>query len=516
MRPTGAAADTAVAAGLGLCVLLTHDVPYLLRTPYWLDESWVAVSTRLPVRDAALASGPSPLGWTLLLRLVPHVAILGWDEQRQRLVPLLFAGFAVALSYLLLRSLAFGRGAAVLAGGLVMLVVPAMTVRDDLKQYTADTTVVVLLLLLVSRLEHNWTRGRLLALAAVVGLSPLLSSAGVFAGSAAFVAVGAVVLRGADRSRLRQTLVAGVAAVASAAGILLTTVLHHAGGGQLRAFWIDSYLSRSPAGAARQIWSRSELLVQFTGTTSLLLCTVLTVAGVGTVVRSRHPATALLVPVAVAEAAVAAVAHTYPFLDLRVSAWLLSCDALLMAVGVAGFLRWLSRRESHGPMLRVAAAVLALLCAGLYVQACRPHLRSHPIFAQDVRSQVSYLRAHQQPGDVVLVTLSATWAFAYYDDDPAVRAVASSDVATGFLVSYPNSSRVVAMSSRGTSAIEVAVRDAESLAAGGSGRVWVVRTQIAAAEQSTWAAFSSRCGVSVLAVGIDPLLLDDTRQRGCR
>src|SRR4051812_16885988 len=84
---TAARLDVAVAAVLGLLVLAVHDVGYLLRQPYWLDESWVAVSTKVAWRDLPLVSAASPLGWTALLRLVPGAA-----PERQRLVPLAFAG----------------------------------------------------------------------------------------------------------------------------------------------------------------------------------------------------------------------------------------------------------------------------------------------------------------------------------------------------------------------------------------------------------------------------------------
>src|SRR3954454_16715234 len=110
-RRHGRAIDAAVATGLGLLVLVVHDVGYLLRQPYWLDESWVAVSTKVAWRDVPLVSASSPLGGTVLLRLVA-----AGGPERQRLVPLAFAGLAVALAYLLLRCVGLGRLPAALAG----------------------------------------------------------------------------------------------------------------------------------------------------------------------------------------------------------------------------------------------------------------------------------------------------------------------------------------------------------------------------------------------------------------
>jgi hypothetical protein len=46
LRPT---AEQVIVLGLGLLVLLVHDVGYLLGHPFWLDEAWVALTTRFPL-----------------------------------------------------------------------------------------------------------------------------------------------------------------------------------------------------------------------------------------------------------------------------------------------------------------------------------------------------------------------------------------------------------------------------------------------------------------------------------
>src|SRR5215470_6638881 len=63
------AAEFAIATGLGLLVLVVHDVGYLLRQPYWNDESWVAVTTRFPLTDLRATTSSTPIGWSVLLRL---------------------------------------------------------------------------------------------------------------------------------------------------------------------------------------------------------------------------------------------------------------------------------------------------------------------------------------------------------------------------------------------------------------------------------------------------------------
>jgi len=85
-----------VLAGLTFVV---HDVPYVLRWPFWTDEAWVAVTTRFPLSQLPAVTSSTPIGWSLLLRLFT----VG-GQQWLRLLPLCFAALTVAVAYV------FGRG----------------------------------------------------------------------------------------------------------------------------------------------------------------------------------------------------------------------------------------------------------------------------------------------------------------------------------------------------------------------------------------------------------------------
>lgn len=65
-----AAGEYLAVAALGLLVLAVHDVAYLLRTPFWVDEAWVAVTTRFPLSQLPAVTSSNPIGWSALLRLV--------------------------------------------------------------------------------------------------------------------------------------------------------------------------------------------------------------------------------------------------------------------------------------------------------------------------------------------------------------------------------------------------------------------------------------------------------------
>ena len=85
-----------VVDGVAVLVLVglffaVYDVGSALRLPYWLDEAWVALSTRLPLSDLPTDTTTTPVGWSLLLRLIPFPNDL-------RLLPLGFLGASIVLS----------------------------------------------------------------------------------------------------------------------------------------------------------------------------------------------------------------------------------------------------------------------------------------------------------------------------------------------------------------------------------------------------------------------------------
>jgi hypothetical protein len=192
---------------LGLLVLVVHDVGYLLGAPFWTDESWVAVTTRFPLSQLPVTTSSTPIGWSALLRLFPA------GGQASRLLPLAFAGAAVMIAYWLARRLGWRSAPAAVAAGLLagigVLLIPAMLVRDDLKQYTADAATALLILALTSELERGWARRRLAALSVAAWGGMLVSHTTAFVAVAAFLAVCVVQLARRAWRRLAEAAVTG-------------------------------------------------------------------------------------------------------------------------------------------------------------------------------------------------------------------------------------------------------------------------------------------------------------------
>lgn len=498
-RPGGRWADGLLATAAGLLVFVVHDVGYLLRTPYWLDEGWVVVSTRVPLSSLRHALGPTPALWALLIR-VQEIGGL----QRQRIVPLVFAGLAVAMGYALLRVLGHGRLVALVFGAGTVLLAPSMLARGDLKQYTADAFVLLGLLVLVARLDREWSRRGVLALGAAAALAPGVSSAALFTATAAMVAVALAVVGGRHWERLRALAAAVAITVAGYLFWLLVFLLPNVNTA-LTDYWRPFYPPRSASGVYDYLRAHEATATTGIGVAQGWVAAVLLVVGIAVLLVRRRIATALLVPVAAAGALLAGLLHLSPFLDARTSTWLFVGADVVMAIGLAGLARGLVRRSRlvGGP---IALAVL-LVPAVAFAHLAWPGLRATGLIPdEDVRAPEQYVAAHRGPADVVVVDRGASYAWAYYaglDVTPAASAVN----ATGFDVAFAPSSRVLVIPPAGLDAVQSTLRRAESMTAGHAGAtIWIVRNHLPAQEAAAWPTVIARLHPVSVDVGTTPLL----------
>ena len=191
--------DICLAAAVGLSVLLVHDVRYMLSHPFWVDEAWVVDTVRARIGLTPSLTSSTPLGWVLLLRLVPF-----GGAQRFRLVTLAFAMLAAAAGYLFGRELRLTPCVTGILTGAAVLLSPAMLLRDDLKQYTAEAFACVLLWVLVARIENEWRLRRLVAIAAVGSVGLFFADTVIFIGVAAMASLALECLVNRHYRRLIQ------------------------------------------------------------------------------------------------------------------------------------------------------------------------------------------------------------------------------------------------------------------------------------------------------------------------
>lgn len=503
--------DIVVAGLLGACVFSVHDVGYMLRRPFWLDEAWIAVSTRASLHQLGLVTSSSPIGFSFVLRLVP-----GKGEQRYRLVTLVFACGAVVAGYLLGRQVGRARSELAprvsgLVGGLVVgaaiLLAPVMLIRDDLKPYTADACTTLLLFLLLARVEAHWTRERLTAIVGVAAIGMLFSHTVVFAAPAVLGSLATVTVVRRRWSRLVELVVAGGMLAVVMAAIYLTFDKRH----QISSttnYWRPYYVPTGQGLSAVHLFLHERLapILPLVGVRNAALLATLCVAGTAMLFWLRLPALALATPLLVLLAFTASAMRVYPFLDVRTSTFWLVAVIALMAIVVVGVIRILAR-------WRIVAVVAAVVAAGLWINVTSPYVRGHPLPREDVRSQVRYVDRHRRPGDVVVVSFAATWAFVYYERSLQPTFVHTKKTPLGFpdvLPRFPKVRWLVMMRDRQPANIHTALATARVRLAGHSGgRVWIVVSHAGPSEVATLRADMDARAVRSIptSTGLNSLLL---------
>jgi hypothetical protein len=461
------AVEFALLAALLVLATVSRRLGYLFSHSFWLDEGWVADSVRAPFHQLRLLTSSTPIGWTVLLRLVPDLG----PPERLRLLPIAFAVAAVVPAYLLGRRL--GRIQAV-AAGLAAAIAPSAIANDDLKQYTGDVFVTLLLLWLGARVEADWTgpgrRGtrRLLVLCLACVVTVLVSHAAVFVSAAVFGALALRCLAERRWQRLRQALGLGLAVGAVEAAVF-GVFLSVGDNAAMQRYWAYAFvpLSEGPGRAVSFVATHLAGTLGRAGFGSWALAAALALGGLVALWRGRLPATALAVPVLLAELVVAGAAHRYPFLDERTSLFVTVLLTVCGGLGVGALVAWSFRRPATIPVGLAAAG----LAAALLVPASRAAVRT-PMPGSTLRQQVAFVLEHRQPGDVVVVGRNASFAFGYYWPDRPTFTPTQSNTAVLFQVDYPGRPDLVVTHRRGLAGAEAAVREASARTR--SGRVWLV------------------------------------------
>jgi hypothetical protein len=488
--------ERVVVVVLGLLVLVVHDVGYLLRQPFWNDEAWVAVTTRFPLSQLPATTSATPIGWSVLIRVFTP-----GGDQTSRLLPLAFAGGAVAVAYWFARRLDWpNRNAAVTAGVLAalgVLLAPAMLVRNDLKQYTTDAFFALLTFSLTSRLERAWSRRSLAGLSLAIWGGMLFSHTVAFVGAAA---LGALCLVQLARRAWRQLAEATVAAAVT--GVLMLAVYTifdaRAVSPGLTAYWRRYYLPvHNGVHGVRFVASRFNAVHIYFGLGPVWLAVPLVVAGLVTIVQFGRPATALAAAVLWPEMLAVSALKKYPFLDLRTSTFLIAVTIVVAAIGLAGACTLLQPRAKGA-----AAAGLAALAVTAFAMHAQPFARKHTLPLEDVRGQARYVAAHAAPNDVILVNLNSNWGFGYYwpvghpshRPDPAVL--------QGYEAYFPDQPRIIVAQGRTSRAVDAALTDAITQARAHPGaQIWLVQAHVNPSELAGWKAALHQHGLIAVPTG---------------
>jgi 4-amino-4-deoxy-L-arabinose transferase-like glycosyltransferase len=281
---------------------------------------------------------------------------------------------------------------------------------SEVKQYSTDTLVVLLVLLAAST---AWRRGldrrSCLWLALTGAVALFFSHAAVFA----LIGVGLPMAWGVWRQG-RKELLGRLALVGTTwvvvFAVLYATLERHLNDDKfLRDFWRAAFLPVPPtdsAGLHRWGDALRTLFVMLAGNGALVwLLAPLAIVGIVSLAR-RWPGVLAVVLVLWASVVLASALQRYPATE-RLVLFLLPPLALLVGAGTAAVARALAARVE---LAGTAVAVLVcVLCASVAL-----HRFVTPVPVEELRPLLTDVEHDRQPGDVVFVSETAVPAYEYY------------------------------------------------------------------------------------------------------
>jgi hypothetical protein len=502
--PTGFDLTDALLVGaLMAATFFVHPVGLMMRRPYWVDEAWVALLSRIPLSQLREFSSSTPIGWLVLSRFVP-----GSGLQRGRLLTLAFSVGAVVVAYAFARALQWNSRLGGQLGGavaaLLVMLAPVSLLRNDLKQYTSDACCALIVLSAAAWTERRGDRRTLIWMGAIALVVVPFSTTSAFVTVASFggLFVAAVIAR--SRARIVDVVAVGATVAITFALFFAVFVLPN-DTPLLRRYWNGYYLRGSPGEMLRTTWIRfGELAPKLA--IPALLAVALFVAGIVVLARRGQTAVAAAVALLWIEAFVLGFAKRYPFLDQRTSHFLLVPSLAVIAVGAVGIIVTVANKQA------VLGALLTVAMLGLFAYRAQPYVNTLNIPGEDARDPVAYVAAHRSVNDVILVNSSGAFGFTYYWPQGPVKL--HNDPRFIFVAEAPAADAIYAMG-RTDDAVLAALRaglDRQRRSGRGS-RLFIVRSHVNTAEVAAWKRAFAMLDVvpHTVRTGPEPVLVIDER-----
>jgi hypothetical protein len=407
---------------LGLALRL---VQYAANRSLWFDEAMLALN--ILHRSAASLTATldfnqvAPIGFLETEKLATHA--FGASELALRLFPLLLGLASVPLfAFLAMRVLA--PVAAALATFLFACAPGAIYYSSEVKQYSGDVAVgVTLLALVLVLLDPSTSRRRRVAAAAVGAVAIPFSTASAFVVGG--VAVTLVIRFFLRRDSVGRETVAAVGLwLVSAIGLVVFTATR---GSKLDAAigaGSNLYLQAKGGTGGHLTWAKQVASGIWrtagypdSAPERYLHWPVagLAVLGLLSLLR-RNPTAASMLVLPFPVMAVASGLHRYPVFD-RTVLFLVPTTLLLVAEGACAVVVMVRMRTAK---LATAVALAAFVAAAPLAHAAGNAV--DPIKHEEVKSALSYMRAHWQPGDAQFVDDGTRFVLRYYLDCRCLRA----------------------------------------------------------------------------------------------
>jgi hypothetical protein len=401
---------------------------YLGNRSIWLDEALVVPSILKPSLAEILnplVANPLPFGFLFLERLATDA--FGTHELVLRLLPLVAGLASLALFYAVAKR-TISAGAVPIAASLFALSPFLIYYASELKQYSSDVAVTLLVLLLALKIHHRGlTTRRTLAwgIASFIGIAVSLTA--VFSIAGAVLVLGVAAIRSRNWRAVLRLVLASVPAgvlfiLPYAAALMAPAGVASTGPSYVSAFWSSGFMPLPPRSVAELAWFPHTFARIFEDPLGLIQNTnaalgrllaavgmVVFLAGAGWLaVRNRMVFALLMAPIGLT--LLASGLKRYPFgadwnTGGRVILFLVPLFLLLMAEGAEQI-----RRRLPAKLHAAGLVLIALLLAPPLLQAAT----TIPYGRGELKPLLGYVSENWRDGDLLYVHYDALPAFRYY------------------------------------------------------------------------------------------------------
>ncbi len=372
----------------------------------YLDDAWVAISTRVNSPSALLRIGSSSPGFVLFLAR-PWGFLFGSTTTSLQLLPFVLGTIAPPLCFVVARAWKVRFGPALLAGALLAVAPAHRTYSTNFKQYTAETIVTLLLLWGCSFVvaAPGGRRRWVLLVAGCIAATLFSMSETIVALGVLFAA--ALATAQPDQARIPRLAIVAMESYVFIAVMWYSFALRPHLNAALYAFWHAKFIhvSRGITTVPGQVFARFYAL--FAGFSALdpRLMMVL-VAGAALALLLGRPVVGVTLVLPTCLALIVAIGEVAPFGTGRTDIYLYPTFALLISAGVDQIVRALPRRMG-GPLGLTTAAVAGLLLVGT-----RPGLP--PYLSENMRPLVQRVERERTPSDTTIIYPLASFGYGLY------------------------------------------------------------------------------------------------------
>jgi hypothetical protein len=383
---------------------------YLFDRSLWLDECLLALNI---IRRSTMQflkpldnGQAAPFGFLLLEKTA--VRSLGTGEMALRLVPFLCGVASIFLFVAVARR--FVESAAVpIAVGLFSLCGPLIYYSSEVKPYSTDVAVVLVLYLLAGSLYRDQ-----IGIAQLIVVSVFGACAFWFSYPAVFVSGGLglgalwVSVKSNDRRAALKLIMPFTIWACSILTYGLISLRRVSQNQELREYWQNAFMPFPPASLSDVRWFLDSFFNIFSNPVGLTLTGIAAAAAIlgARKLRADHSGRFLLLVIPIALALLASALHVYPFQG-RLLLFIVPAVILLIAVGLDRI-----QKQTSGVFPLLGPILLGLLFLHPVLVSARDFLG--PRGVEESRPIVEYIEKHRSVGDLLYAYYPTRFLLDYY------------------------------------------------------------------------------------------------------